>query len=202
MLQFAASKCPTEEMSLTNRVFVHSRDYQDAIKYCAVHTGVGSYTFRTDPSDKVPSGKMAFGLAQRKWANLSLDQPIRVEPIRIGSNGYLGTAHFGVEVFGKKAAPRDPINADEMAKDFSQQFSDTPVTVGQSMLFRFNKLLLTVEVKQLSTPHWLPWLGIWQARARTFSIICFTGRLQRYPGCYWSGKCGGGGGSQSASRAP
>uniref|UniRef100_A0A0X3NR57 Vesicle-fusing ATPase n=2 Tax=Schistocephalus solidus TaxID=70667 RepID=A0A0X3NR57_SCHSO len=151
MLQFAATKSPTEEMSLTNRVFVHTRDYKDTIKYCAVHTGVGSYAFRTDPSDKVPSGKMAFGLAQRKWANLSLEQPIRIEPLKIGSGGYLGTAHFGVEVFGKKAAPREPINADEMAKDFSQQFSDTPVTVGQSILFRFHKLLLSVVVKQLSS---------------------------------------------------
>ncbi|KAA3676363.1 vesicle-fusing ATPase [Paragonimus westermani] len=38
-----------------------------------------------------------------------------------------------------------------MAREFSMQFADTPVTIGQLILFRFNKKLLLVEVKKLTT---------------------------------------------------
>lgn len=63
-MQLSATKAPSEEMSLTNHAFINSRDYQDAVRYCHVHTGVNSYVFRVDPSDKVGPGKIGFGLAQ------------------------------------------------------------------------------------------------------------------------------------------
>ncbi len=63
-MQLTATKAPSEEMSLTNHAFMNSREYQDALRYSTLHTGVASYIFRVDPSDKVPPGKIGFGLAQ------------------------------------------------------------------------------------------------------------------------------------------
>lgn len=63
-MQLAATKAPSEEMSLTNRAFMNSREYTDSFRYSTLHTGVASFIFRVDPSDKVPPGKIGFGLAQ------------------------------------------------------------------------------------------------------------------------------------------
>lgn len=63
-MHLTATKAPSEEMSLTNRAFINSREYADVLRYSTLHTGVASYVFRVDPSDKVPPGKIGFGLAQ------------------------------------------------------------------------------------------------------------------------------------------
>ena len=63
-MQLTATKAPSEEMSLTNRAFMNSREYADAFRYSTLHTGVASFLFRVDPSDKVAPGKIGFGLAQ------------------------------------------------------------------------------------------------------------------------------------------
>lgn len=65
---------------------------------------------------------------------------------------------FGVLIVGSSTpidilpfrGPRDPINSDVLAQKFSTHMADTPLTVGQPLLFRFEQLLLAVTVKSLS----------------------------------------------------
>ncbi|KAL5969499.1 Vesicle-fusing ATPase 1 [Taenia solium] len=149
-MHLTATKAPSEEMSLTNRAFINSREYADVLRYSTLHTGVASYVFRVDPSDKVPPGKIGFGLTQRKWANISLDQTLSLDPCKISPDTYLSLAHFTVEMYGKKPGPRDPINSDILSQRFSVHMGDLPLTVGQPLLFRFDQLLLSVVVKSLS----------------------------------------------------
>lgn len=63
-MQLIASKVPSEEMSLTNRTFINSWEYVDALRYSTLHTGVASYIVRVDPTDRIPPGRIAFGLTQ------------------------------------------------------------------------------------------------------------------------------------------
>ncbi|KAM7533766.1 hypothetical protein Aperf_G00000106650 [Anoplocephala perfoliata] len=149
-MQLIASKVPTEEMSLTNRTFINSREYVDALRYSTLHTGVASYIVRVDPTDRIPSGRIAFGLAQRKWANISLDQALVLEPCKLPADAYLSLAHLTVEVYGKKQAPRDPINADLLSQRFSSSMADLPLTVGQPLVFSLDQLRLAITVKSLS----------------------------------------------------
>ncbi|KAF6780493.1 hypothetical protein AHF37_00038 [Paragonimus kellicotti] len=117
-----------------------------------VSTGGFTYVFRGSSHESVPVGKIAFGLVQRKWGNISVDEPLEVKPYLFNlARDCLGAAHFAVDFNNKKTSAGDPLDSDHMAREFSMQFADTPVTVGQPILFRFNKKLLLVEVKKLST---------------------------------------------------
>ncbi|KAF8561037.1 hypothetical protein P879_02027 [Paragonimus westermani] len=152
MIRFLASKAPNEELSLSNRVFFNPRDFNDKLSCVAVNTGGFTCIFRGSPHESVPVGKVAFGLVQRKWGNISVDEPLEVKPHSFNlARDCLGAAHFAVDFNNKKTPAGDPLDSDHMAREFSMQFADTPITVGQLILFRFNKKLLLVEVKKLTT---------------------------------------------------
>lgn len=151
-MKFLACKAPNEEVSLTNRIFFNPRDFSDKLSCVAVHTSAEKYVFRAGCHDGVPQGKVAFGLAQRKWANISIDEPLNVEPYNFNlTRECLGSVLLLVDFNNKKTASSDPLDADRMSVEFSMQFADTPLTVGQLLLYKFRNKLLTVEVKKLST---------------------------------------------------
>ncbi|VUZ52967.1 unnamed protein product, partial [Hymenolepis diminuta] len=150
-MQLTAYKLPSTEMSLTNRAFINSRDYLEPSRYSTLHTGFATYIVRVDPSDRIPQGKIGFGLTQREWANISLDQAVTLEPCKLPSDAYLSLAHFTIEVFRKKQAPKEPINVDMLSQRVSQQLADIPLSVGQPLIFMLDQLTLTFTVKSLSS---------------------------------------------------
>ncbi|CAH8660255.1 unnamed protein product [Dicrocoelium dendriticum] len=88
----------------------------------------------------------------RKWANISLDEELDVRPYSFNlARECLGSAVLAVDFNNKKTPTGEPLDSEHMAREFSMQFADTPLTVGQLILFRFNKKLLLVEVKKLAT---------------------------------------------------
>ncbi|CAH8866667.1 unnamed protein product [Trichobilharzia szidati] len=151
-MKFFATKAPNEEVSLTNRVFFNPKDFNEKLNCVAIHTAAEKYIFRGGPHEGVPQGKVAFGLAQRKWGNISLDEPLDVQPHTFNlARECLGSAVLAVDFNNKKMSTSEPLDSDRMALEFSMQFADTPLTVGQLILFRFNKKLFQIEVKKLST---------------------------------------------------
>ncbi|VEL40975.1 unnamed protein product, partial [Protopolystoma xenopodis] len=44
----------------------------------------------------------------------------------------------------------DPFDSDKMAVEFNMQFADTPLSVGQSLLFKFSGKIFIVEVRRLA----------------------------------------------------
>ncbi|CAH8866669.1 unnamed protein product [Trichobilharzia szidati] len=150
-MKFFATKAPNEEVSLTNRVFFNPKDFNEKLNCVAIHTAAEKYIFRGGPHEGVPQGKVAFGLAQRKWGNISLDEPLDVQPHTFNlARECLGSAVLAVDFNNKKMSTSEPLDSDRMALEFSMQFADTPLTVGQLILFRFNKKLFQIEVKKLS----------------------------------------------------
>ncbi|CAH8600059.1 unnamed protein product [Heterobilharzia americana] len=118
----------------------------------AIHTTADKYVFRGCAHEGVAQKKVAFGLAQRKWGNISLDEPLDVQPYTFNlARECLGSAILAVDFNNKKMSTSEPLDSDRMALEFSMQFADTPLTVGQLILYRFNKKLFLVEVKKLST---------------------------------------------------
>lgn len=78
-----AVKCPTDELSLTNKAIVHISDFQDEVKYIEVSTGPGQhFVFAIHRSEDVPRNAIGFSLLQRKWATLSISQDIDIKPYR------------------------------------------------------------------------------------------------------------------------
>ncbi|KAH8856784.1 Vesicle-fusing ATPase 2 [Schistosoma japonicum] len=89
--------------------------------------------------------------SQRKWGNISVDEPLDVQPYTFNlARECLASAVLAVDFNNKKMSINEPVDSDKMALEFSMQFADTPLTVGQLILYRFNKILFLVEVKKLS----------------------------------------------------
>ncbi|KAK6012619.1 ATPase, AAA family, partial [Ostertagia ostertagi] len=97
-----------------------------------MQTGPGHryiFTIRNHPSMK--SKEIAFAIAQRKWAVLSLDQEVMVAPFTFKSNQYIGAITLSADFQLKKNATSDPLNSDFMAREFSMQFGGMAFTRGE-----------------------------------------------------------------------
>lgn len=95
---YKVTKCPTDDLSLTNCAIVNDGDLPGAkyvflallptqqinnwnFRHIRVHTGGGqNFIFSIKPHSSMPRYNVGFSLPQRKWAVLSLNQEITVEP--------------------------------------------------------------------------------------------------------------------------
>lgn len=101
-----AVKCPTDELSLTNRAIVAPNDFTDDIKFVDVTTGPGQhFVFALEKHQDVARYCVGFSLLQRKWATLSINQDIDVKPFSfdaLSSSECLCTAVLEVDFLQKK----------------------------------------------------------------------------------------------------
>ena len=61
MVIMKAGKCPTDSLSLTNRVVVHSNDHQNVLmgqKHALVSTTTGRFLFTLEKNDSISQGKL------------------------------------------------------------------------------------------------------------------------------------------------
>lgn len=155
MLQrMKASRCPTDELSLTNCAVVNKDDFPDDVKHIEVSTGPSQhYVFTIRFHSDVPRGTVGFSLPQRKWATLSLNQDIEVKHYHFdptSSSECLCTIVLEADFLQKKTTTLDPYDTDQMAREFLLQFSGQAFTVGQQLAFSFlDKKLLGLVVKSL-----------------------------------------------------
>ncbi|KAL5275179.1 NSF family protein [Megaselia abdita] len=148
-----ATRCPTDELSLTNKAIVSPMDFGNGnIKYVKVSTGPGKrFIFAIYPAQEVPQGCIGFSMIQRKWAALSINQDIAVSPFTFdASSDVICSVTIEVDFLQKKTITQDPYDSDLMAKEFLLQFAGMPLTVGQTLVFQFqDKKLLGLVVKKL-----------------------------------------------------
>lgn len=147
-----ATKCPTDELSLTNKAIVNSNDFPDDIKYADISPGPGQhYIFALERTSEVPRGQVGFSLVQRKWATLSINQDIDIRPYRFDGNSDIITmVSFETDFLQRKTTSQEPYDSDLMAKEFLMQFAGMALTVGQTLVFSFqDKKLLGLAVKTL-----------------------------------------------------
>ncbi|KAM7346865.1 comatose [Cochliomyia hominivorax] len=147
-----ATKCPTDELSLTNKAIVNVNDFPEDIKYADISPGPGQhYIFALERTAEVPRGHVGFSLVQRKWATLSINQEIDIRPYRFdGSSDIITLVSFETDFLQKKTTSQEPYDSDLMAKEFLMQFAGMALTVGQTLVFSFqDKKLLGLAVKTL-----------------------------------------------------
>ncbi|XP_023725556.1 vesicle-fusing ATPase 1 [Cryptotermes secundus] len=149
-----ASRCPTEELSLTNCAVINKDDFLDDVKHIEVSTGLSQhYVFTVRFHPDVPRGTVGFSLQQRKWATLSIKQEIEVKPYHFdptSDSECLCTIVLEADFLQKKVTTLEPYDTDQMAKEFLLQFSGQAFTVGQQLAFSFlDKKLLCLVVKSL-----------------------------------------------------
>ncbi|KAJ9581859.1 hypothetical protein L9F63_003790, partial [Diploptera punctata] len=149
-----ASKCPTDELSLSNCAVVNKDDFPDDVKHIEVSTGPNQhFVFTVKFHSDIPRCAVGFSLPQRKWATLSLNQDIEVKPYHFdptSTSECLCTIVLEADFLQKKTTTLEPYDTDQMAKEFLLQFSGQAFTVGQQLAFSFlDKKLLGLVVKSL-----------------------------------------------------
>nr|XP_022906775.1 vesicle-fusing ATPase 1-like [Onthophagus taurus] len=148
MTMYKASRCPTEELSLSNCAITNETDFPGT-KHIDVNTGSGHFIFSIKSSYDVPKGQIGFSLPQRKWAVLSLNQDIMVQPYTEELSCII-TITIEAEFMAKKTVTQDPYDSDEMAMEFIKQFAHQAFTKGQLLAFSFmNKKVLQLTIKDL-----------------------------------------------------
>jgi len=147
------TKCPSDTLSMTNRVVVNQGDFDPSkTPHLEITTQPGvSYVMSCVADGAIPSGSLGFGLTNRKWATLSLNQEILVKPHKYDlEKSCISTLTVEIDFFNKKNTTTDEYNSDSMAADFSSQFGNMALTEGQILVFSFgDKKLLLVTVKAL-----------------------------------------------------
>jgi len=148
MVQMRVAKCPTDVLSLKNRVIVNPADQANLLhgaKHVSITTGPGQrFVFSLEPSPEVNSGTLGFSTPQRKWAVLSLNQELDVQPYRFDERrDYIGSMVLHIDFFSKKKVTQTPYNTDDMAKEFLMEFHNSAFTVGQPYVFQFQDKPLT-----------------------------------------------------------
>lgn len=146
-------KSPSDTLSMTNRVIVNPGDYDPAhTPHLEICTSPGvSYIMSTTADQNVQPGSLGFGVTNRKWATLSLNQEILITPYKYDlEKNCISTLTVEVDFFNKKNATTDDYNTDSMATDFCSQFGNMAFTEGQIMMFSFgDRKLLQVSVKEI-----------------------------------------------------
>ncbi|KAG5884302.1 Vesicle-fusing ATPase 1 [Gonioctena quinquepunctata] len=147
-MAFKVTKCPTDELSLSNCAVVNDNDFSGA-KHIRVHTGGGQdFVFSIKGHSSIPRYNVGFSLPQRKWAVLSLNQEITVEPYQ--PDEYISSIVIEADYMQKKTTSQEPYDSDEMAREFLFSFPNQVFTVGQQLAFAFKeKKLLILVIKDI-----------------------------------------------------
>nr|XP_023011669.1 vesicle-fusing ATPase 1-like [Leptinotarsa decemlineata] len=148
MSVFKVAKCPTDELSLTNCAVINDNDFPSA-KHIRIHTGGGQdFVFSVKSHSGVSRYHVGFSLPQRKWAVLSLNQEINVEPYQ--PDEYISSIVIEADYMQKKTTSQEPYDSDEMAKEFLYCFPNQMFTVGQQLAFAFkDKKVLLLLIKDI-----------------------------------------------------
>ncbi|CAH2207496.1 jg20690, partial [Pararge aegeria aegeria] len=78
-----AAKCPSDELAITNCALINPDDFPSDVKHIEVATGPSQhFMFSVRFYSGVDRGTVGFSAPQRKWATLSIGQPIDVKPFK------------------------------------------------------------------------------------------------------------------------
>ena len=84
------SKSANETLALSNCIIVSPRDFGPECRYLLLEN---DYVFTMKVFDAFPPGELGTSVFHRRWANLSLNQEVRIrpyDPYSGGMNVYLG----------------------------------------------------------------------------------------------------------------
>jgi len=149
-MQCKAIKCPSEELSLTNSVLVNEGDFKDVKHVYVTTSSHEKYLFTVLPNARIPPGQMGFNSQQRKWASIILNGDVSVAKANINSKkDCIGSLVLEMDFFAKKNQQSLTLDSDTVAHEFSMSFNNRAFTVGETLVFQFDKKLYSVTVKEI-----------------------------------------------------
>lgn len=131
--------CPTTELARSNKAIFNPSDKFSKFEHIAVRYPKNNEAFvfsvQADPS--VPLGSIGFNMPGRRWASLQSEREIQAAPYKFEPQSQcLNSITFYVNYFSNPKDQNREYNTEDMAKQFSAQFTNQAFTVGQ--LFGFS----------------------------------------------------------------
>ena len=144
MMRMKAGKCPSEMLSLTNKVILNPQDVErlQGANHILIQTGPAEnqqHLFSVLPNEQMLAGYVGFSMPQRKWASVDVNADINVSAYRPDSSKLVSSAVIAIDFYNKKKVTQDNYDTDQMAAEFLQQFPQQCFTVGQPLVFQFKK---------------------------------------------------------------
>ena len=144
MIQMKAGKCPSEMLSLTNKVILNPQDVErlQGANHILIASGQGEnqqHLFSVNSNEQMLAGYVGFSMPQRKWASVDVNQAISVSAHRPDSSKLVSSVVIAIDFYNKKKITQDNYDTDQMAAEFLQQFPQQCFTVGQPLVFQFKK---------------------------------------------------------------
>ncbi|XP_064598208.1 vesicle-fusing ATPase-like [Liolophura sinensis] len=174
-----ATKCPSDEMSLTNCAIISRADIDpEKMPHALMSTSPGHrYVFTLRDDIGVKPGSVGFSLIQRKWTTVTLAQPIDVQPYQFDRRTQcIGSIVLEADFLQKKSTTTEPYDSDKMASEFIMSFPNMAFTVGQPLAFSFqDKKMLLLTVKEIEAIDFTNTKGGTSAKTRKVQIGLLTG---------------------------
>ena len=143
-MRMKAGKCPSEMLSLTNKVVLNTQDVEklQGASHILIATGQAEsqqHLFSVLANEQMLAGYVGFSMPQRKWASVDVNQEITVAPYRPPASKLVSSIVIAIDFYNKKKITQDNYDTDQMANEFIQQFTQQVFTVGQPLVFQFKK---------------------------------------------------------------
>jgi len=151
-MRLKAGKCPSEQLSLSNRITVNPADLDrmGGPEHIVVISGSGGdqqKLFSVLANDQTLPGFLGLSLPQRKWITCDIGQELGVEPHKPHpTRAFISSMVVDIDFFNKKKVTQENYDTDQMAMEFVNQFPRQCFTVGQPVVFQFKGMPLTMVV--------------------------------------------------------
>ena len=124
-MQLKVDVCPSEILSLTNKVILNPKDIANLnqAKHVRITTGPSEnqqYIFSVEPNDKMLAGHAGFSESQREWIDVELNQDVVVYVHNPDSSKVVSSVNLVIEFFSKQIVTQDNYDTDQLAKEFLQ----------------------------------------------------------------------------------
>ncbi|KAK9720430.1 transport between ER and Golgi ATPase protein [Basidiobolus ranarum] len=146
---FRVAKGPSDALALANLLVVSPKDFEPSTRYVSLNE---QFVFTIHFENSFTSGQIGTSLFHRRWASLSLNQEVFVQPydpLSEGVNVYLGTLNLEVKFLRRGLEVNKEFDTEEMGHVFTQSFGNQVFTKGQQLVFDFHGLNLQVQVLDL-----------------------------------------------------
>ncbi|KJE92965.1 N-ethylmaleimide-sensitive factor b [Capsaspora owczarzaki ATCC 30864] len=146
------SKCPSDELAMTNCVIASPGDFPIDVKYITIHPTPDqefSFVLKVDPA--MPHRQLGFTFHQRKFARLELDKEISVEPFRPDKekNIVVGNMTIQLDFQPKDKTRKASFDSAAILAFLKSNFNAHVFSVGQQFVFSFQQQLLLAEVQKI-----------------------------------------------------
>ncbi|KAI8065418.1 P-loop containing nucleoside triphosphate hydrolase protein [Gongronella butleri] len=139
-------QCPSEDMALTNFVYVAPGTFDTSIHFVLLDD---HFAFTVRPHQQVAPGDIVINNTARKWCQFSNEQPVTVvpyDPSVDGDDMYLGGLRLEIDYRKKSAASDRDLDTDQLAQVFTMNFVNQMFTAGQPVTMDFQGTLFQCRV--------------------------------------------------------